>query len=173
MASTGRAVATTSRAVGGALSQAKGAFSNWWSNLLVSPEIQKGTEATNESINNDLNPTESVKEGENLKNKTCTQDIPNTVSSRLGNGNLIVENENIIMENKNICSYSENKLLVKESLNNSVTERNFENKNKTGLTDSSSEKFIINEKETENKLAEFECKNGENVSHKIGEIHTV
>ncbi|KAH1017839.1 late secretory pathway protein AVL9 homolog [Dendroctonus ponderosae] len=38
MTSTGRAVATTSKAVGGALSQAKGAFSSWWSNLIVSPE---------------------------------------------------------------------------------------------------------------------------------------
>lgn len=38
MTSTGRAVATTSKAVGGAISQAKGALSSWWSNLLVSPE---------------------------------------------------------------------------------------------------------------------------------------
>lgn len=33
MVSTGRVVATTGRAVGGAISQAKGALSNWWSNL--------------------------------------------------------------------------------------------------------------------------------------------
>lgn len=72
MASTGRAVATTSKAVGkninlyltpkhcveftiisysyfflgGAFSQAKGAFSSWFNNLLVSPEpVQKGVEA--------------------------------------------------------------------------------------------------------------------------------
>ncbi|CAG9760844.1 unnamed protein product [Ceutorhynchus assimilis] len=38
MTSTGRAVATTSKAVGGAISQAKGAFSSWWNNLLVSPD---------------------------------------------------------------------------------------------------------------------------------------
>ncbi|CAH0554963.1 unnamed protein product [Brassicogethes aeneus] len=38
MASTGRAVATTSKAVGGAISQAKGAFSSWWSNLMVNPD---------------------------------------------------------------------------------------------------------------------------------------
>lgn len=46
MSSTGRAVVTTSKAVGGAISQAKGAFSSWWSNLLVSPEpvLSKETE---------------------------------------------------------------------------------------------------------------------------------
>ncbi|KAL7286130.1 hypothetical protein TKK_0019573 [Trichogramma kaykai] len=33
MTSTGRAMATTGKAVGGALSQAKGAFSSWWSTL--------------------------------------------------------------------------------------------------------------------------------------------
>lgn len=38
MVSTGRAVATTSKAVGGAISHAKGAFSSWFSNLLVSPD---------------------------------------------------------------------------------------------------------------------------------------
>lgn len=74
MASTGRAVATTSKAVGmifiiniinvilhweyelgGAISQAKGAFSSWWSNLLVSPEpVQKGVEAITENGTTEL-----------------------------------------------------------------------------------------------------------------------
>lgn len=36
--------------IGGAISQAKGAFSSWWSNLLVSPEpIQKAVEALSEN----------------------------------------------------------------------------------------------------------------------------
>lgn len=49
MISTGKAVATTSKAVGGAISQAKGAFSSWWNNLLVSPEsIQKDGELLEE-----------------------------------------------------------------------------------------------------------------------------
>lgn len=52
MVSTGRAVATTSKAVGGAISQAKGAFSSWWSNLMVSPEpVQKAVEAIAENGN--------------------------------------------------------------------------------------------------------------------------
>lgn len=34
------AVNTTSRAVGGALSTAKGAFSNWWSAITTTPPIQ-------------------------------------------------------------------------------------------------------------------------------------
>ncbi|XP_056633967.1 late secretory pathway protein AVL9 homolog [Diorhabda sublineata] len=46
MASTGKAVVTTSKAVGGAFSQAKGALSSWWSNFMVSPEqMQKVSEA--------------------------------------------------------------------------------------------------------------------------------
>ncbi|XP_044755831.1 late secretory pathway protein AVL9 homolog [Coccinella septempunctata] len=52
MISTGKAVATTSKAVGGAISQAKGAFSSWWNNLLVSPEsIQKDSEETEDLDN--------------------------------------------------------------------------------------------------------------------------
>ncbi|CAB0004507.1 unnamed protein product [Nesidiocoris tenuis] len=44
MASTGRVVATTGRAVGGALSQAKGAFSSWWSNLTTSPTLAQAAD---------------------------------------------------------------------------------------------------------------------------------
>lgn len=50
MTSTGRAVATTSKAVGGAISQAKGAFSNWWNNLVISPEPGLGKEVTSEGV---------------------------------------------------------------------------------------------------------------------------
>lgn len=42
MVSTGRVVATTGRAVGGAISQAKGALTNWWSNLTTVPPTQTG-----------------------------------------------------------------------------------------------------------------------------------
>lgn len=43
MVSTGRVVATTGRAVGGALSQAKGALTNWWSNLTTAPPVGPGS----------------------------------------------------------------------------------------------------------------------------------
>lgn len=53
MVSTGRAVATTSKAIGGAVSHAKGAFSSWFSNLLVSPDpAPKGVDAMQEEIDN-------------------------------------------------------------------------------------------------------------------------
>ncbi|KAK9501707.1 hypothetical protein O3M35_012383 [Rhynocoris fuscipes] len=45
MVSTGRVVATTGRAVGGAISQAKGALSNWWSNLTTAPPAGSATVA--------------------------------------------------------------------------------------------------------------------------------
>lgn len=62
--------------IGGAISQAKGAFSNWWSNLLVSPEpVQKAVEAITENGASDTEcnaatekiesePTETHKAGE-------------------------------------------------------------------------------------------------------------
>lgn len=43
-----QAVNNTSRAVGGALSQAKGAFSNWWSSMTTAPPIQ-ATESVDEA----------------------------------------------------------------------------------------------------------------------------
>ncbi|XP_044263498.1 late secretory pathway protein AVL9 homolog [Tribolium madens] len=74
MVSTGRAVATTSKAVGGAFSQAKGVFSNWWSNLLVSPEpVQKALEAFPD---NDMQ----------VENSTENENIPKNVN--LSNGNI-------------------------------------------------------------------------------------
>lgn len=67
MVSTGRAVATTSKAVGGAFSQAKGVFSNWWSNLLVSPEpVQKALEAFPD--NDDSVNEENIPKSGNLSN---------------------------------------------------------------------------------------------------------
>lgn len=35
---------------GGAISQAKGAFSNWWNNLIISPEPGLGKEVTSEGV---------------------------------------------------------------------------------------------------------------------------
>lgn len=43
-----QAVNNTSRAVGGALSQAKGALSNWWSSMTTAPPIQ-ATESVDEA----------------------------------------------------------------------------------------------------------------------------
>lgn len=91
MASTGRVVATTSKAVGGALSQAKGAFSNWWSNLLVSPEIQKGVEALDEDICNEAIPDFVV-------NGDLVDDFSQTVST---NNSEQIEKDLIISNNEN------------------------------------------------------------------------
>lgn len=44
-----QAVNNTSRAVGGALSQAKGALSNWWSAMTTAPPIQ-ATESVDEAL---------------------------------------------------------------------------------------------------------------------------
>lgn len=54
---------------GGALSQAKGAFSNWWSNLLVSPDpIQKGIDVINETdegvSDSSVNAMDNSRQGE-------------------------------------------------------------------------------------------------------------
>ncbi|XP_063928794.1 late secretory pathway protein AVL9 homolog isoform X2 [Zophobas morio] len=76
MVSTGRAVATTSKAVGGAISQAKGVFSNWWSNLLVSPEpVQKALEAF---------PDNTMQ----IEDSTIDQNIPKSINKNLSNGNI-------------------------------------------------------------------------------------
>ncbi|KAG5888480.1 hypothetical protein JTB14_022108 [Gonioctena quinquepunctata] len=89
MTSTGKAVATTSKAVGGALSQAKGAFSNWWSNFMVNPEQgQKVPDSQAEEALAD-NSTD------NLDN------IPKSISE---------DNENIKIENVN------NGIVVNEEL---------------------------------------------------------
>lgn len=76
MVSTGRAVATTSKAVGGAFSQAKGVFSNWWSNLLVSPEpVQKALEAFPDN-------------GMQIEESPNEQNIPKSINKNLSNGNI-------------------------------------------------------------------------------------
>nr|XP_008192776.1 PREDICTED: late secretory pathway protein AVL9 homolog isoform X1 [Tribolium castaneum] len=90
MVSTGRAVATTSKAVGGALSQAKGVFSNWWSNLLVSPEpVQKALEAF---------PDNSMQVENSMENE---EDIPKNIS----NGNI---EKNSFAEDGSECSLPNN-----------------------------------------------------------------
>lgn len=94
MASTGRVVATTSKAVGGALSQAKGAFSNWWSNLLVSPDVQKGLEATNENISQEEHSPNTIDDVE--------QSI-DSLNMHLANGSIVHENYE---ENKNCNLHS-------------------------------------------------------------------
>nr|XP_023015382.1 late secretory pathway protein AVL9 homolog isoform X1 [Leptinotarsa decemlineata] len=87
MASTGKAVATTSKAVGGALNQAKGAFSNWWSNFMVGPEQgQKIPDSQAEEIcSNDS--TDSL------------VNIPKSISKDKPNGKI----ENALVLNKEIC----------------------------------------------------------------------
>lgn len=57
------------------MSQAKGAFSSWWSNLLVSPETgQKGDE------NDIVCGAEAVQQNDS--------DIPKSINENLSNGNI-------------------------------------------------------------------------------------
>lgn len=64
--------------LGGAISQAKGAFSNWWSNLLVSPEpVQKGVEAVQEIDTEDDSLANKTNSKCDLNNETTLTDIEN------------------------------------------------------------------------------------------------
>lgn len=63
---------------GGAISQAKGAFSNWWSNLLVSPDpVQKGVDVINEGEEIDNN---------HLDNSNNAADVANDRLDECENG---------------------------------------------------------------------------------------
>lgn len=63
--------------IGGAISHAKGAFSSWWSNLLVSPDpISKGIEAVGES---EPNSQTSEKDEDTCKNQKYN--IPNNTNN--------------------------------------------------------------------------------------------
>ncbi|XP_050304627.1 late secretory pathway protein AVL9 homolog [Anthonomus grandis grandis] len=94
MTSTGRAVATTSKAVGGAISQAKGAFSSWWNNLLVSPEP---------GLTKENNEEEIVQAEEPLPAVDCT-----LRGNSLANGSLQQENvKNAIKSEENLSSIKE------------------------------------------------------------------
>lgn len=66
---------------GGAISQAKGAFSSWWSNLLVSPETgQKGAENVDVVCS-----AEEVEQGD----ETDATDIPkSTINEQVCNGSM-------------------------------------------------------------------------------------
>ncbi|KAI4461492.1 late secretory pathway protein avl9-related [Holotrichia oblita] len=82
MVTTGRAVATTSKAVGGAFSQAKGVFSNWWSNLLVSPDpVHKGVDTLNENRieeNTDMKKANASENDDTISNnQDKNKNIPN------------------------------------------------------------------------------------------------
>lgn len=117
MVSTGRAVATTGRAVGeykyemkrdyflsflcstllgGAFSHAKGALSSWWSNLLVSPDNRPAICEAEDALTvvdkmNSQSCQDIVKKGaidvENNKKNNSEQDIPQ--SCELNKNNLI------------------------------------------------------------------------------------
>lgn len=51
-----QAVNTTSKAVGGALTQAKGAFSNWWSSITTTTEQEQRRDALSEKGDNQSEP---------------------------------------------------------------------------------------------------------------------
>ncbi|KAG7209136.1 hypothetical protein KM043_015280 [Ampulex compressa] len=76
MVSTGRAVATTGKAVGGAISQAKGAFSNWWSTLTM---VQPVDEAKTDNQTPNINQTAL-----DVDEKTCIEDAEIDVSTSTG-----------------------------------------------------------------------------------------
>ncbi|XP_014241990.1 late secretory pathway protein AVL9 homolog [Cimex lectularius] len=66
MVTTGRAVATTGKAVGGAFIQARGALSSWWSNLtaqqvLETNNIEKAIEA--DQVNDGMKDDKDIEEG--------------------------------------------------------------------------------------------------------------
>lgn len=102
MTSTGRAVATTSKAVGkyllnshqkyyfnlllynflpgGAISQAKGAFSSWWNNLLISPEPgMKQPEAEEIPYAEDLTFTDAIDNSSTIGVEINHTNIPNSI----------------------------------------------------------------------------------------------
>lgn len=60
-----QAVNNTSRAVGGALTQAKGAFSNWWSSMTTAQPIQ-ATESVDEALE-EPEESEEPEEATNLE----------------------------------------------------------------------------------------------------------
>lgn len=64
---------------GGALSQAKGAFSSWFSNLLVSPEpVQKGVDVINDTeevVNNQSDNSNSTDDASNHKLDECENGV--------------------------------------------------------------------------------------------------
>ncbi|XP_035721501.1 late secretory pathway protein AVL9 homolog [Vespa mandarinia] len=83
MLSTGRAVATTGKAVGGAISQAKGAFSNWWSTLTTAQtidEMKTDNQASNihqTTLSNTIEKTPT--DNEDLTIQTNNTDVVATV----------------------------------------------------------------------------------------------
>lgn len=118
MVSTGRAVATTGRAVGGALSHAKGALSNWWSNLLVSPDnrpaICEGEDAlttvdklNSQSCQDIVNRSNDENLDKNIKNNSNSDtNIPQTCDRQIINNGDIIDkkdknNDNINNSDKN------------------------------------------------------------------------
>lgn len=84
-----QAVNTTSRAVGGAISQAKGAFSNWWSAMTTQPPVS--IQSSNEEDNDKLSTFQNVKNNShddddiinncNLKEIDSTTDDINSFNS--------------------------------------------------------------------------------------------
>ncbi|XP_066588489.1 late secretory pathway protein AVL9 homolog isoform X2 [Prorops nasuta] len=79
MVSTGRAVATTGKAVGGAISQAKGAFSNWWTTLTAVQPVDE-VKTDNQAANVQPNIPEREKTADNRGINTPANDADVSVA---------------------------------------------------------------------------------------------
>ncbi|XP_076266193.1 late secretory pathway protein AVL9 homolog isoform X1 [Rhynchophorus ferrugineus] len=103
MTSTGRAVATTSKAVGGAISQAKGAFSSWWSNLLVSPEtgITKAAEDVSVDVPSQIANVKEDGQGSEVLNDKC--DVSKEVIGSVENNAKFPSSEKVKSESDSEC----------------------------------------------------------------------
>lgn len=88
-----QAVNTTSKAVGGALSQAKGAFSNLWS-AITTPSVIATTPPIYQPNNNQSNST--AKSASQEENENADVNSDNTIRDYKSNGNT---NKKIVNEN--------------------------------------------------------------------------
>ncbi|CAH1115417.1 unnamed protein product [Psylliodes chrysocephalus] len=90
MASTGKAVVTTSKAVGGALSQAKGALSSWWNNFMVNPEQGQKVSEAQDTETHTNNLTDSLT---NIPS-SINSDKENNEIEPVSNGDLVTMEQN-------------------------------------------------------------------------------
>lgn len=120
MVSTGRAVATTGRAVGGAFTQAKGALSNWWSNLTtVSPENDQMGNNEQNMENEDNLPElgEDVVYNENQQNVLQDEqiDMKHGIET-IAQNQRIIESSDITKKSENFEVTQKNEVNVQNNL---------------------------------------------------------
>lgn len=97
MTSTGKAVVTTSKAVGGAFSQAKGALSSWWSNFLVSPEQTQKVSDTQDEEEETANMDNTTDDSMNIPTSITSDKENNEIEDGLVEGEI---NETVQLESE-------------------------------------------------------------------------